>query len=112
MAKFINNSLYELPSRYLRNCTQNDTGGFMSCYAGYVNVVTSGMFWAMMLLAFGVVMFIYTIRYDPKKAFAFTGFIFIVGSILLVYTGLMTWWIASAFIVTGLISLGVVIYRE
>ena len=112
MAHFINNTLHPLPGSYMQNCTANNTG-FMSCIADYVNVVTEGAFWVIMLLGFGIVMFMATFtKYGPKKAFGFISFIWIMGGILFATLELMTWWIASAFIVAGLVGLGVMIFRE
>jgi len=111
MSEFINNSLHTLPGTFMQSCTAaND--GFMYCMASYLFTVTDGVYWAAMLLGFGIAMMVATIRLGPKKAFGFVSFIWIQGAMMLAIMELMTWYIASAFIIVGIIGLGLMFVRE
>lgn len=111
MAEFINNSLHTLPGSYMQSCVSGNEG-FITCMAQYLFDVTNGIYWAAMLLGFGIAMFVATLKIGPRKAFGFVSFIWIQGAMMLAVMELVTWWIASAFIITGLIGLGMMFVRE
>jgi len=81
-----------------------DGNGLMEGMAEWAYTVTQGMFWVGLLAGFCIVLFISTSRYSTDRAFGFAGFTGIVGSMFLATLGLMTWWIATIFILTGAIS--------
>jgi len=107
----VNNTLHQLPGTYMQTCMEaND--GFIFCAAEYIHVVTNGLFWPAMLLGFCAILFIATIKVGVKKSFGFASFVMINGSIMLALLELMTWWIASAFIITGMIGVAMMVIRE
>ena len=97
----------ELLTDLLTNCE-----GFFRCFGLYLNRATEGLFWSGALLSFCVVLFIATSHFGRSIAFAFSGFVAIVGGIFLAILGFLDWGIASAFILIGAISLVVIIIKE
>jgi len=77
----------------------------------WLNVVTTGFFWAMALLGFCVICFFATIRLQVPRAFGFAGFIGLIGAIWLATLKYLSWSIASMFIITGLIGLAVLVMQ-
>ena len=94
-----------LPSSTFDTCTD----GTFSCMAQWAYDVTQGMFWVFALLGFCFAVFMATARLGSNRAFAFASFVAIMGSIWFAIQGLMTWWIASLFILIGLGGLIVMI---
>ena len=92
---------HTLPSETLRTCTD----GTMSCLGQWTYTVTEGMFWVFGLLGFCVALFVATTPLGNNRAFAFASFTAITGAIWLASMGFMAWWIASAFILVGLVGL-------
>ena len=96
-----------LPSDILNNCT-----GFFYCMANYMNTVTDGFFWVGALLTFMIILYLITSFLGTPRAIGFAGFVSITGSIFLVTMRLMTWSIASLFIVVGVVCLAILILQE
>ena len=96
---------HQLPSTYLRSCSD----GTITCLSKWAYNVTEGMFWVFALLGFCVAIYMATARLGSNRAFAFASFVSIVGSIGFATLNLISWWIASAFILVGLIGLAVMI---
>ena len=94
---------HELPSQILRTCTD----GTMICFAKWAYTVTQGMFWVFSLFGFCVALFIATSGLGNSRAFGFASFAGMMGSIFFATMGLMSWWIATVFILVG--ALGIVI---
>lgn len=69
--------------------------------------VTNGWFWTLLFGCFCVVLFMATSVYSTDRAFGFAGVTAIFGSIMLTTIGLMSWWMASLYIITGVISLAI-----
>lgn len=82
----------------------NATIGLFQGTAIWAYNVTFGLFWAMLLLGFCIVLWISTVRYGSERATGYAGVIGILGSLFLVTLGLMTWWITSIFIICGLVG--------
>jgi len=99
---------HELPTEILRTC--ND--GMLYCFAEWAYQVTDGMFWTFMLLGFVFALFIATSRLGSTKAFGYASFVGMLGSIWFAVMQLMPWWIASAFILTGVIGLVMMVLSE
>lgn len=90
------------------NCDE----GLMICLAQWSYNVTNGMFWALILLAFTVILYMTTFRYGTPRAFGFASVAGMVGAIWLGIMELLSWWIASAFIIAGFIGFAVMILSE
>jgi len=96
---------HTLPNEIFDTCTD----GTLSCFAQWAYEVTQGTFWVFALLGFCVAIFMATSRLGSNRAFSFASFTAIMGAIWLAIMGLMSWWLASAFILSGLIGLVVMI---
>ena len=79
----------------------NETTGLMQGTAIWAYNVTYGLYWSMMLLAFCIVLFISTSRYNTARALGFASFAGMMGAIILLTLKLMSWWIASIYILVG-----------
>lgn len=90
----------------------NSTQGLMTGMALWAYNVTMGTFWSLMLLGFCIVLYISTSKYTGDRAFGFAGVTGLLGSIFLLIMNLMPWWIASAFILVGAMSIAFMIMRE
>lgn len=99
---------HTLPTELVRTCSD----GMMSCMAQWAFDVTYGMFWTLALLGFCVVLFIATTGFGNKRAFGFASFVGLLGSVWFAIQGLIVWWIASAFILAGVIGLVIMIMDE
>jgi hypothetical protein len=64
------------------------------------------------LLGFCIVMYIATARLGSVRAFGAGSFVGLIGSIWLVIAGLLEWWLASAFIIVGVIGIMVMLMSE
>jgi len=82
----------------------NETTGLLEGMADWSYQVSQGTFWVFMLLGFCFVLFVATKRYTTDRAFGFAGVTGLFGSIFLAVLGLMTWTIATFFIIAGAIS--------
>lgn len=98
---------HQLPSNLNVGCN-----GTLFCISEYMNNVTNGMFFPLILMTFLVVLFISTQRFGTPRAFGFASFIGIFSSIILVTVGLMPYWIASLYIITGVVGLAVLVLNE
>ena len=94
-----------LPNEFMNTCSD----GTMSCFAQWAYTVTNGIFWVFALLGFCVAVFLATLRLGNNRAFAFAGFVAVSGAIWFSIMGLMSWWLASAFILVGLLGMVVAI---
>lgn len=99
---------HELPSQLMNSCN----GGFLICFIEWANNVTGGLFSLMILLGFCVILFMATARLGNARAFGYSTFVGLIGSIWLVIMGLMSWYYASAFIIAGGIGIVVLILNE
>ena len=99
---------HELPTTLLASCPD----GTMSCLAQWAYRVTQGTFWVFALLGFCVALFIATSRLGNNRAFGFAAFTGMMGSIFFATMGLISWWIATVFILVGAIGLIVMIMSK
>lgn len=97
-----------LPSQILSTCDK----GIFYCFADWANDVTSGAFWALMLLAFAFVIFMATLRFGTHRAFSFGSWVGLIGGIWLAIMQLIAWWVASAFILVGVVGIAVSMMME
>lgn len=100
--------LHTLPSEIMKSCSD----GFLYCFAEWALTVTSGAFWIFALLAFSFAIFMATMRYGSTRAFGFGSFVGMIGGIWFAVLQLMSWWIASAFILVGIIGLAMMVLSE
>ena len=98
---------HALPNEVLDRCD-----GMIYCFGQWAYEVTNGMFWVLALLAFTVAIYLASIRLGSRRAFGFASFVGMIGAIFLAVLQFMSWWIASAFILTGIIGLAVMIMTE
>lgn len=99
---------HALPSEILTTCTD----GFLYCFALWASTVTGGAFWIFALLAFSVAIMMATMRFGSVKAFGFASFVGMIGGIWFAVLQLIPWWIASSFILIGVIGLAMMIISE
>jgi len=98
---------HTLPSALLNNCD-----GLLYCYSQWAYTVTDGLFFVFALLAFAIIVLISSMGFGSNRAFGYASFVGMVGAIFLATLNLMTWWIASAFILSGLAGLAFMIMSE
>jgi len=82
-----------------------DDVGLIEGSAIWANNVTNSTFWTMMLLGFCIVLFIAASRYSSDKAFGYAGTTGLFGALMLATLNLMSWAIASMFIIVGVVSI-------
>lgn len=98
---------FQLPSELI------DThGGLLYGLAKWAYLVTEGYFWAVMLIAFCVVLFIGTVRFGNTRAFGFSSLAGMLAAIMLAVLQLLDWWLASMFILVGLAGFAGMILSE
>lgn len=98
---------HELPTNWAGNNT-----GLLEGMAKWAYNVTDGLFWALMLLGFCVVILIAAARYGGPRSYGYASFVGMTGAIYLTIAGLMSWAIASMFIVAGFVGFVVMVLNE
>ena len=84
----------------------NETTGLFEGIADWAYGVTFGTFWTILLLGFCIVLIMATRdRFGTDRAMGFAGVTGLFGSLFLVTLGLMPWWIASIFIMSGIFGI-------
>lgn len=99
---------HSLPTEMVRECTD----GLLYCFSVWAGEVTIGAFWIFALLAFGFAIFMATMRFGTNKAFGFAGLVLLLGGVWLAILQLIAWWIASTFIIIGVIGFAGLILSE
>ena len=99
---------HELPSQIVKTCSD----GTLVCFAKWAFRVTQGTFWAFALFGFCVALYMATSRLGNTRAFGFASFVGMVGSLFFATMGILTWWIATVFILTGAIGIVVMIMSK
>jgi len=97
---------HPLPVNLDTMCSSNGT---LYCVSEWAYNVTEGLFWTIILLAFIIVLFMASQKFGTTRAFGFASFVGLLGSVFLVTLNLIPYWIASAFILTGVIGLAVMV---
>lgn len=97
-----------LPTQLLRTCTD----GTLVCISKWAYNVTQGVFWAFALFGFCVALFMATSRLGNVRAFGFASFIGMMGSIFFVTMGILSWWLATIFILGGAIGIVIMIISK
>ena len=99
---------HTLPSELMRTCSD----GMTSCMSQWAYDVTNGLFFVLALLAFSVAILLATGRFGSKRSFGYASFVGMLGSVWLAIMQLMSWWIASAFILVGIIGIVIMIMDD
>lgn len=99
---------HTLPTQILRTCSD----GMMYCFSEWANTVSNGMFWTIALLSFCIVLFMATARLGSVRAFGYASFVGMIGAVFLAIMTLMSWSLASAFILAGALGIVVMIMSE
>ena len=101
-------ALHPLPSDIMTNCD-----GLFYCFAKWAYAATDGTFFALMLAGFGAILIMGTQRiYGYTRAFGYGAFGCALGSIWLATMQLLSWWIASLFILIGAVGMAVLVLQE
>lgn len=95
---------HQLPTNLQEGCD-----GVLLCMSRWSYDVTGGMWWTILFLAFLIVLFLATQRFGTRRAFGFSSFVSIVGSLFLATLQLMPYWLAAAFILSGVVGLAVLV---
>ncbi len=98
---------HQLPTDLMANGT-----GLFEGMANWAYTVTNGLFWFLLLLGFCVVLGWAASVYSTDRAFGYAGVTGIFGSMMLATLGLMSWWIATIFILAGIISIAAMIMSK
>ena len=98
---------HPLPTNLLQTCD-----GLLYCVAQWANVVTNGFWWTGVLMGFVIMLFIATQRFGTPRSFGFASVMGLLGSLWLVVLDLMSWWVASIFILVGLTGFASMILSE
>jgi hypothetical protein len=99
---------HTLPSQLLRTCDD----GTLSCLSQWAFNVTQGMFWVFALFSFCIALFMATARFGNKRAFGYASVVGLIGSVWFGVQGLMIWEFVSAFILTGIVGIVIMIMDE
>lgn len=78
--------------------------GLLYCLAQYTNTVSEGRAFTLFLLGFVIVLFMATQRFGTARSFGFASVGGLFGAIFLSTLQLMEFWIASIFIIAGIIG--------
>jgi len=99
---------HTLPTDIMDSC--ND--GFLYCFADWAKSVTNGAFWIFSLFAFCIAIYFSTMRFGNTKAFGFASFVGLLGGVWFAILNLISWWIASIFIIIGAIGIAAMIMSK
>lgn len=108
----ISNLFLSIGSHLLPEDVMSGCNGFVYCFASWASQVTTGLFWALALISFGIVIFLASARYGGTRAFGFTSFVLLIGGIWLSILKLIAWWLGSLFIIIGVIGLAALILNK
>lgn len=92
----------------LTDCGQ----GLLMCTARFGNTATDGLFWLFALIGFVFVLFMASQRWGTARAYGFASLIGALLSWLFVSIGLLDWYMASIFILAGVVGIGVLILNK
>jgi len=86
--------------------------GMLYCFWLWADTVTMGLWSILVLLGFCSAIFIATIRFGTPRAFGFASFVGMMGGIWFATMQFLSWWIASIFILAGIIGIGMMVLSE
>jgi len=99
---------HTLPTEMLKGCSE----GFFYCLGKWAFTVTDGLFWTIALMAFSIVCYMATARLGTNRALGYGSFVGLVGSIWFATLNFIPWWVASAFILTGIAGIAIMVMSE
>ena len=79
--------------------------GLFFCLSTWYNTVTFGWFWILILLAFGIVLFMATVGFGSARAFGFSSVGMSLGALFMVQLGFIPVWFMTLSIVAGVIGI-------
>jgi len=82
------------------------------CFGVWINSVTEGRIWTLLLLGFVAVLYIGASRFGGARAAGFAGVGGLFGALFFVTLKLIPWWIGSLFIIGGGISFVILLMNE
>jgi len=91
-------TLATLPSGLLRQCSGD---GLLFCLSEWANKATNGAFWPIVVLGFGMVLFMSTQRFGTPRAFGFSTLISALAAVFLAVAGLIDEYILTIAIILG-----------
>lgn len=98
-----------LPSETFDSCTS----GLFFCLGEWLYQSTQGLFWVGALIAFSIIAWLALINvFGNVRSFGFASFIGMMGSIWFAILGWMPWWIATVFILIGVVGFIAMINTE
>jgi len=101
--------VFELPSIFMRSCDD----GMFYCLSLWANSVTYGWFWVLALSSFALIIYMATINtYGSLRAFGYSGFVLLMGSIWLGTMKLLSPIMTSSMIIIGIIAIAIMINSE
>lgn len=98
---------YQLPLNLDETCS-----GVLYCLAQWASDVTFGLYWAVILLAFCLVLFLATQRFGSSRSYGFSSVMGLFGAVWLATMQLIAYWIATIFILAGAIGFAVMLLNE
>ena len=100
---------HTMPSEILSTCTD----GLFWCTANWAYTVTSGIWWTALLIGFVFSLYMATIfKFGNTRAFGFASMVGLIGAVWFAIARLMPWWIATIFILTGVIGIASMVMKE
>lgn len=90
----------------------NTCEGFLYCWAKWINDNTSGFAWTSILLGFVVFIFIASQRFGTSRSYGFSAIVGMLGAVYLVILNLISYWVATIFIINGVLGFVFLINME
>lgn len=89
-----------------------DCEGLFFCIAEWSNTVTSGYFWSIILIAFGIVLFMGTFNFGGKRAFGYASFATSLIGLTLVQLGLIPLGFFTLVLIVSLVGTAIMLIGE
>lgn len=89
-----------------------DCDGLFYCLVDWSNAVTEGYFWSIILLAFGIVLFMGTFNFGTKRAFGYASFATGLLGLVFIQLGLIPLWFFTLILITSCIGIAAMIIGE
>lgn len=86
--------------------------GLFYCLASWSNTVTEGYYWSIILMAFGIVLFMGTYYLGVKRAFGYASFATGLLGLTLVQLSLIPLWFFTLVLIVSLIGVAVMLIGE
>jgi len=86
--------------------------GLFYCLASWSNDVTMGYFWSIILIAFGIVLFMGTVNFGTKRSFGYSSLATSMLSLVLIQLSLIPLWFFTLVLIVGLIGIATMLIGE